>query len=154
MARCLLGIMLLLTPLLAGAQIYRWVDAQGQVHYGDRPPRDAGNLESVDLGPLNSVAPAGAEGAAGASGDAATAAASRPPRVLMYSTSWCGYCAKARSYFRSKGIRYTERDIEKSERGKREYDALGGRGVPVILVGDQRLNGFSVERFERLLAQR
>ena len=25
----------------ASAEVYRWVDAQGQVHYGDQPPADA-----------------------------------------------------------------------------------------------------------------
>lgn len=66
----------------------------------------------------------------------------------MYATSWCGYCKKARSYFKEKGISYIEYDIEKNERAKRMYDLLGGKGVPVILVGKKRLNGFSVAGFE------
>ena len=32
----------------AGAEIYRWTDAQGRVHYGDRAPEDAGRLERID----------------------------------------------------------------------------------------------------------
>lgn len=32
----------------AGAEIYRWTDAQGRVHYGDRVPEDAGRLERID----------------------------------------------------------------------------------------------------------
>lgn len=28
-------------PLLAGAQVYRWVDEQGKVHYTDKPPPEA-----------------------------------------------------------------------------------------------------------------
>lgn len=38
--------LLLILPGLAGAGIYRWVDENGVVHYGDRPP---GNAERVDL---------------------------------------------------------------------------------------------------------
>jgi hypothetical protein len=30
--------LLLLAPALAGAQAYRWVDAQGRVHYSQTPP--------------------------------------------------------------------------------------------------------------------
>ncbi|MDJ0740822.1 MAG: DUF4124 domain-containing protein [Gammaproteobacteria bacterium] len=43
---------LLLTVLLVGgaaqADIYRWTDANGQVHYGSRPPADA-SAEAMDI---------------------------------------------------------------------------------------------------------
>ena len=61
----------------------------------------------------------------------------------MYATSWCPYCAKARAYFARRGIAYVEIDIEKSREGRAEYDRLGARGIPVILVGSQCMNGFS-----------
>lgn len=44
----------------------------------------------------------------------------------------------------------TEYDIEKDAQARREYDALGARGVPVILVGKKRMNGFSAAGFEKL----
>ena len=68
----------------------------------------------------------------------------------MYSTTWCGVCKKAKRYFKSKKIPFTEYDIEKSEQAAREFKKLRGRGVPVILVGDSRMNGFSVKNFDRL----
>jgi len=54
----LLSAQALLMPLLlaltvaaltthAHAQIYRWVDEDGKVHYGDRPPRDNKKVEDV-----------------------------------------------------------------------------------------------------------
>lgn len=58
----------------------------------------------------------------------------------MYTTSWCPYCRQAREYFRDNGIPFVEYDIEKDAAARRRYDALGGRGVPVILVGDCRMN--------------
>ncbi|MCQ4326554.1 DUF4124 domain-containing protein [Stutzerimonas stutzeri] len=36
---------LALLPLLASAQIYRWTDAQGQVHFGQRPAPGAERIE-------------------------------------------------------------------------------------------------------------
>ena len=36
-ARFLL-LVLLITPLLAAAGVYKWTDAQGKVHYSDSPP--------------------------------------------------------------------------------------------------------------------
>ena len=72
--------------------------------------------------------------------------------VKMYATSWCPYCAKARAYFARRGIAYVEVDIEKSREGRAEYDRLGARGIPVILVGAQRMTGFSEARLSQLLA--
>jgi len=80
------------------------------------------------------------------------AEAGAKPEVKMYATSWCPYCAKARSYFARRGIAYVEVDIEKSREGRAEYDRLGARGIPVILVGPQRMNGFSEARLSQLLA--
>ncbi len=37
----------LVVPATAGAEVYRWTDAEGRVHYGDRAP--AGAAERVDL---------------------------------------------------------------------------------------------------------
>jgi glutaredoxin len=70
--------------------------------------------------------------------------------VVMYSTSWCGYCKKARRYFKSKGIKFVERDIERSRLAKVAYDRLGGNGVPLIVVGNNKMSGFSVRKFDRL----
>ncbi len=39
--RTLLIALSLLTPLLASAQVYKWVDANGKVHYSDRPATGA-----------------------------------------------------------------------------------------------------------------
>jgi glutaredoxin len=72
------------------------------------------------------------------------------PAVVMYSASWCGVCKKARRYFAERGIKYTEYDIENSAKAKTEFKKLGAKGVPVILVGNRRMNGFSVDGFEKL----
>jgi glutaredoxin len=79
------------------------------------------------------------------------AIAQQRPEVKMYATSWCPYCAKARAYFSRRGITYVEVDIEKSREGRAEYDRLGARGIPVIFVGPQRMNGFSESRLSTLL---
>lgn len=68
----------------------------------------------------------------------------------MYSTTWCGVCKKAKRYFNQNGISYTEYDVEKSAKGKSDFKAMNGTGVPIILIGDARMYGFSPARFERL----
>jgi glutaredoxin len=83
----------------------------------------------------------------------ALAQATGKPEVKMYATSWCPYCAKARAYFSKRGIAYTEIDVEKSAEGLAEFRKLGGRGVPLIVVGAGRMNGYSEARLAQLLSE-
>lgn len=66
-------------------------------------------------------------------------------RVVMYATEWCGYCKQTRRFLDSKGIPYKEYDIEKSTEGRKAYEALGGRGIPLIDVNGTIIRGFSEE---------
>jgi glutaredoxin len=68
----------------------------------------------------------------------------------MFSTQWCGHCRNARAYFAAKGIAFNEIDVEASPAGYKEYKQLGGKGVPLILVGKKVMRGFSAERFEAM----
>lgn len=75
--------------------------------------------------------------------------------VVLYSTSWCGYCAKTRRFFERNKISYVEYDIEKSVTAKRQYDNLGGGGIPLVLVDRQIVRGYNpslvVEYLEKLV---
>ena len=64
-------------------------------------------------------------------------------RVVLYATEWCGYCKQTRRFLDSKGIAYQEYDIEKSEEGRKAYEALGGRGIPLIDVNGTLIRGFA-----------
>ena len=37
--------------------------------------------------------------------------------------------------------------------GKKDFKLLKGKSVPIIIVGDKRMNGFTVARFEKLYQQ-
>lgn len=73
-------------------------------------------------------------------------------QVVMYSTDWCGYCKQARSLFKSASIAYREYDIETSAEGLKQYQALGGRGVPLIIINGKLLRGFNKRQILRELA--
>ncbi len=64
--------------------------------------------------------------------------------ITMYSTSWCGYCSKARRWFNDNGYPFVEKDIEKSAQAQNEYkQASGGYGgVPLIVVNGKAFRGF------------
>lgn len=71
--------------------------------------------------------------------------------VIMYSTKWCPYCHRAREYFKRHSFDYIEYDIEASAENLAKFRELGGRGVPLIVLGDRRLDGFSPRAFDDLL---
>ena len=141
-------VMALVAAVAQAQEIYRWTDANGRVHYSaDKPP--AGVKSKVVESRVSSiVGPATVTGKPPAPRAAAPA---RPLDVVMYATDWCGYCRQAREFFARGGIRYTELDIEKSASAHAEYKGLGGRGVPLIVVGDQRMSGFSEARLTQML---
>lgn len=64
-------------------------------------------------------------------------------KVVMYATEWCGYCKQTRRFLDSKGIPFKEYDIEKSEEGRKAYEALGGRGIPLLDVNGTLIRGFA-----------
>jgi glutaredoxin len=70
-------------------------------------------------------------------------AAPAASKVVLYATNWCGYCRKARELLRSRGVAFVEHDIERSAEGRRQYDALRGRGVPLLVVNGTVIRGYS-----------
>lgn len=120
------------------ADIYRWTDENGEVHYSDRPARDRVS-ESVEVD-VNTYA----------SVSYATSILRGGQKVILYSASWCSACKKAKRYFEANDIQYKEYDVEKSQKGRTDYRRLNAKGVPVILIGKKRMNGFSERGFERL----
>ncbi|MGE3295903.1 MAG: glutaredoxin domain-containing protein [Porticoccaceae bacterium] len=144
----ILALLALLAQQAFAGEISKWKDASGRVHYGDTPPADvAAERLSVDPNVYESQT-----GERGLEPAPAAIATPKPKKVVMYSTARCGYCRKARAYFRANGIAFTDYDVETSDKGRRDYRRMGARGVPVILVGDKRMMGFSESAFASLYA--
>ena len=123
---------------LCSAEIYKWTDENGRVHFSDTADGQQ-NVETVTV-KINSYEHVSYGDLGYDSGK----------KVKLFYADWCGFCKKAKRYFRAKGIAFEVLDIEKSRAAKREFDALGGTGIPLILVGKKRMQGFSEKGFERL----
>ena len=134
----------LLITCTAGAEIYQWTDSEGNRHFGDRPPAGTEPV-TIQLPRVNTFR--------GVTTGELPAWARHTPgdrAVVIYTAEWCGVCKQATRYFRQADIPFREYDIEKSNRGRRDFSRLQARGVPVILVGERRMNGFSRQRFHSL----
>ncbi len=65
------------------------------------------------------------------------------PRITLYATAWCGYCAAARALLHQKGMEFTEIDVDEDPKRREEMIARSGRRtVPQVFVGDQHIGGY------------
>jgi mycoredoxin len=64
-------------------------------------------------------------------------------KVVVYGTETCPYCIKTRAYLKERHIAFADIDVDKSDKGKRDFAELGGKGVPLILIGNRQMNGFN-----------
>jgi len=143
----------------AFAEIYKWTDAKGRVHFGDKPSLTQ-KSETVEISNLNTMSPVtvpeglfeDGKAASSGAGSKATLPAMSKGQVLMFSTQHCRYCAQAKDYMKRQHIAYREKDIERSTAAKKDFLRYGGRGVPFFLIGTaagtQKLSGFSEAGFK------
>ena len=71
--------------------------------------------------------------------------------VVMYTTSICPVCKMAKAYFERKGVAYREINVEDSQENYEEFKRLGGNGVPLIIVGDKKMEGFNEQALDEML---
>jgi glutaredoxin 3 len=83
------------------------------------------------------------------------------PRVIVYSTPFCGYCGAAKRLLSAKGAEFTEINVMfESERRKEMIERSGGRRtVPQIFIDGRHIGGFDdlnaldqAGKLDRLLA--
>jgi glutaredoxin len=63
--------------------------------------------------------------------------------VILYATSWCGYCKQARHMLEGMGVDLVEYDIEQDQARGAEMRQKGGRGVPFVDVEGIYIPGFA-----------
>ncbi|RJX32151.1 MAG: glutaredoxin family protein [Oxalobacter sp.] len=128
------AICLLLFVSSAQAQMYRWVDANGRIHFSDKPPpakylpkqhdvRDGENESSSGLG-------------------YALSEAMKNFPVTIYTGNECAPCDEGRSYLKKRGIPFTEKTIKTNDDIAKLKEAGGGGQLPFLTVGRLSHTGF------------
>ena len=74
-------------------------------------------------------------------------------KVVIYSAKFCPYAKRAIAHATSKQISFIVKDVQEDPNAARELKSLGARGVPVILMGDIQLIGFSASLFDHKYAE-
>ena len=133
----------------AGAQadMYRWVDKDGKVHYGDRlpPPSETKKVEEKKFGG-NLVQ--------GGNLPYATQQAAKNFPVTLY-TGDCGeYCTKAKAFLAKRGIPYSERQPGKNPADTELFKKVSTENlIPVLQVGSTNLKGYEESMWAAALDQ-
>jgi glutaredoxin-like YruB-family protein len=155
---------LLLSFSLAEAEMYRWIAEDGSVTFKDNPPPASRKRKKVKVYSDSDFAPAPPRQPAPPGSSVKKTSVPAPKTVPagkerfggtveIYVTDWCGYCKQALRYMKSKGIPYVAYNIEKDSSAKQRYKDLGGRGVPLIIIGSNKMSGFSPESLEYYMSK-
>ena len=73
------------------------------------------------------------------------------PDVLMLGAAWCPACKAATRFFVKNNINYCEYDMEKNAIGAKLFQEVNGRGVPILFIGEHRIQGFNAATVTRVL---
>lgn len=73
--------------------------------------------------------------------------------AVLYSTSTCPWCARAKRYLANKGVSVEEVSVERDRKAAMEIVGRTGQtGVPVIRIGPRWIVGFDPAGIDRALA--
>jgi glutaredoxin 3 len=64
-------------------------------------------------------------------------------KIELYTTQWCGYCARARALLAKKGVVFTDIDVDADSARREEMIQRSGGGltVPQIFIDDEHIGG-------------
>ncbi|MEW5966959.1 MAG: glutaredoxin family protein, partial [Pseudomonadota bacterium] len=128
---------------LTAAQLYQWKDAQGRMVYSDQPPPPSvGKVQQKNFkGNFIEI---------GESYTAKTAREKFP--VTLFSTACGAPCDQARQLLSERGVPYSSKDPQASPEANAELKKLTGRlSVPVLVVGQEKIDGFETGQWQALL---
>lgn len=72
--------------------------------------------------------------------------------VVVYTMTGCQHCAGVKAYLKEHGVQFTERNVMEDDQAMADFRALGFRGTPVTLVGEEAIVGFDREKLESVLS--
>jgi glutaredoxin-like protein NrdH len=66
-------------------------------------------------------------------------------KVIVYTTNDCIECTMVKKVLTEEGIPFDTRNISESQEYQKEVEKFGYLGVPVTVVGDRSVKGFTNE---------
>jgi glutaredoxin len=155
-------IVLFITLLLPASsavsgEIYKWEDKDGNIVFSDTPPPSGVGVEIKEF--KEDTTERSKTGEYSPKVEREGLQERRPYRdiqVIMYMTSWCPYCVKARNYLRSLDVHLIEYNVEQDKARREEMlsKSGGSKGVPLIDVEGIIIRGYNPDVLKRAIENR
>ena len=68
-------------------------------------------------------------------------------KIVMIAADWCGYCRRQQQDFERAGVAYRVLDYDQAE-GEAASRALGTRGVPITVIGQNVVAGYRTAQLD------
>lgn len=86
-------------------------------------------------------------------GDYAKYGVSGESRVVIYTWDDCTACRDTKEYMKKKGVGFIEKEVTKNSIYRSEWKELNSENlVPIVLVGNKQLVGYSYEGLTELIS--
>lgn len=145
MKRLLTAVLLCAAAFAASAQMYRWTDEKGRVHFSSTPPpAGAKGVQKKD-------APGAAAGAPAAALPFAVQQAQKDFPITLYTTPGCEGCDAARKLLNDRGLPFKEVSVTEDAQIEELKAAAGANSVPTMIVGRSAQRGFEDGAYNRTL---
>jgi glutaredoxin len=138
----------LLACASSSAQVYKWTDAKGTVHYTDTPPPQQASRELR-------TSSAGTSSQASAQAlpyELARAAKASPVTLYTTTQTACPGCEQGRLLLRARGIPYVEKTVDTGEDQEQLRRLTGKLELPVLAVGKRNIAGFQDAAWQEALS--
>jgi glutaredoxin len=78
--------------------------------------------------------------------------AAPPAKVVVYGAAWCGPCKEVRGYLEENRVPFEYRDVDlAANRDAWVFAAKGNGGIPLTIVGKERVRGSNLVKLARIL---
>lgn len=129
----LAGAFLMLWVGSASAQMFKWKDEKGVVHFSDTPP--PASAKQVNVKSFSGV-----DGGTPLPYELAQSARNHP--VTLYTMVGCGPCDQGRNLLLARGVPFSEKTVNTPDDQDRLKAAGGSTTLPLLTVGPVKLSGF------------
>jgi hypothetical protein len=150
-AACMLAVFAFNASALA--EIYSWTDRNGVKHFSSDPPPKGEQVS--DLRIMKTVEEPEETETESDTGRTETPSGQEDgknaPKVDIYVDGQSEICQTALAFFDRNKIAYTKHEIGSDPEARQRYTSLEGEGIPLIFIGDHRMDGWDEETAKSFL---
>ncbi|MEJ2528830.1 MAG: glutaredoxin domain-containing protein [Candidatus Thiodiazotropha sp.] len=72
-------------------------------------------------------------------------------RVVIYTTLRCPHCQHLKRWLKKNNVPFLDFNVAKPGKIQKNFFAIGGQTVPLVVIGDQKFEGFNPNQLKKAL---